>query len=307
MIKIANAPCSWGALEFNLPGQGASYQQVLNEIKETGYAGTELGDWGFMPTDPQALRRELAARALELVGAFVPVAFLDEKARAEGEQRAIKTARLLADTAGPEPFLVLADDNGKDSQRTKLAGRIKPGQTLKPEQWKSYGANVNRLAAAVKRETGLRSVFHHHCAGFVETHWEIEALLENTDPSLVGLCFDTGHYRFGGGTEPVQLLQRYRNRLWHIHFKDCSAAMLVESQKQEWDYFDSLKHGIFCELGRGDVPFKAVLEELRDSNYSGWIVVEQDVLPGMGVPKQYALSNRQFLRQTTEKETANQR
>jgi inosose dehydratase len=301
MIKIANAPCSWGALEFNLPGQGASYQQVLNEIKETGYAGTELGDWGFMPTDPQALRRELAGRALELVGAFVPVASLDEKARAEGEQRAIKTARLLADTAGPEPFLVLADDNGKDSQRTKLAGRIKPGQTLKPEQWTSYGLNVNRLAAAVKRETGLRSVFHHHCAGFVETPWEIEALLENTDPSLVGLCFDTGHYRFGGGNEPVQLLRHYRDRLWLVHFKDCSAAVLVQSQQQQWDYFDSLKHGIFCELGRGDVPFKAVIEELRHANYSGWIVVEQDVLPGMGAPKQYALSNCQFLRQTMEK------
>jgi inosose dehydratase len=52
MLKIANAPCSWGVLEFDLEGKAAGYVQVLNEMVETGYQGTELGDWGFMPTDP---------------------------------------------------------------------------------------------------------------------------------------------------------------------------------------------------------------------------------------------------------------
>ena len=63
-IRIANAPCSWGVLEFDLEGEAAGYAQVLDEIAETGYAGTELGDWGFMPTDPAALRAELARRGL---------------------------------------------------------------------------------------------------------------------------------------------------------------------------------------------------------------------------------------------------
>src|SRR3954463_3567179 len=94
-IKVANAPCSWGVLEFNLPGQGAAYQKVLNEISETGYVGTELGDWGFMPTHPQLLRGELDKRGLGLVGAFVPVAFSKEPAYADGEKRAIETARLM--------------------------------------------------------------------------------------------------------------------------------------------------------------------------------------------------------------------
>jgi len=38
-IKIANAPCSWGVLEFELEGEAADYRQVLNEIVETGYQG----------------------------------------------------------------------------------------------------------------------------------------------------------------------------------------------------------------------------------------------------------------------------
>jgi len=34
----------------------------------------------------------------------------------------------------------------------------------------------------------------------------------------------------------------------------------------------------FCPLGEGDLDVEAMLSEIQDS-YSGWIVVEQDVLP----------------------------
>jgi inosose dehydratase len=238
----------------------------------------------------------LEGRKLELLGAFVPVAFVNESAHAEGEARAVKTAKLMADAAGSNPFLVLADDNGKDPLRTKNAGRIEAADSLTPKQWETFGKGVNRVAEAIRRQTGLRTVFHHHCAGFVETPWEIEALLRATDPNLVGLCFDTGHYRFGGGPDPAAALHQFRDRTWHVHFKDCSPAMRTESKQKAWDYFESLKHGIFCELGKGDVDFPAVTRELRATGYEGWIVVEQDVLPGMGAPKEYARRNREYLR-----------
>ena len=295
-IRIANAPCSWGVLEFDLPGKALGYGQVLDEIKATGYAGTELGDWGFMPTDPAVLRDELKARELLLLGAFVPVDFSRESAHAEGVERAVRTAQLMADAAGSSPFLVLADDNGKDPTRTQCAGRIRPEQSLSLAQWEIYGRGVNRVAEAIRRRTGLRAVFHHHCAGFVETPWEIERLLAVTDPKWVGLCFDTGHYRFGGGDDPAAALRRFRDRIWYVHFKDCSPAVRAQSKEKGWDYFESLKHAVFCELGQGDVNFAAVTAELKATQYDGWIVVEQDVLPGMGEPKEYARRNREFLK-----------
>jgi inosose dehydratase len=208
----------------------------------------------------------------------------------------VRTARLMAEAAGGEPFLVLADDNGKDPVRTRLAGRVERHQSLSDQEWKAYGSRVNRVAETIRNQAGLRTVFHHHCAGFVETPWEIEALLAVTDPALVGLCFDTGHYRFGGGEDPARALRQHRERIWYVHFKDCSPAVRAESRSKGWDYFESLRHGIFCELGKGDVDFAAVTAELRASRYEGWIVVEQDVLPGMGEPKLYAGRNREFLR-----------
>jgi inosose dehydratase len=294
-IHIANAPCSWGVLEFDLPGKALGYAQVLDEIRDTGYAGTELGDWGFMPTAPAVLRRELDARQLRMAGAFVPVAFADMKAHARGVEVAVRAATLLAAIEGRAPFIVLADNNGNDPLRTKSAGRIGPGDGLSDQQWATFAEGVEIVARAVHEQTGLRSVFHHHAAGFVETPLEIDRLLSLTDPKLVGLCLDTGHLRFGGG-DPLTTLHRHRSRVWHVHFKDCSPSIRLASRAGNWDYFESLKHGIFCELGKGDADFHGVLDELRRTSYSGWIVVEQDVLPGMGIPREYAQRNRDYLR-----------
>jgi len=294
-MPVANAPCSWGVLEFDLPGKALGYAQVLDEIRDTGFVGTEFGDWGFMPTEPAALRRELAARNLAMVGAFLPIAFVDKRTHVPGAEVAVRTAKLLAAVEGKSPFIVLADDNGKNSARTKQAGRITARDGLSDAQWAAFAEGVEHVARAVREQAGLRCVFHHHAAGFVETPDEIARLLEFTDPEFVGLCFDTGHYRFGGG-DPLAALRRHRDRIWHVHFKDCSPAVHQRSRAEGWDYFGSLKHGIFCELGSGDVDFAAVIAELRRTNYADWIVVEQDVLPGMGAPKEFAQRNRDYLR-----------
>ena len=295
MIKVANAPCSWGVLEFDFDGEVIGYAQVLDEIHETGYAGTELGDWGFMPTDPDVLKRELTSRKLELLGAFVPVALADSSAHPKGVETAVRTAEFLAAVSPGKPFIILADDNGKDPMRTQYAGRIRSEQGLTDNQWLTFATGVEQIAQTVKTKTGLRVIFHHHCAGFVETPAEIEKLMNLTDPNLLGLCFDTGHYRFGGGN-PIAGLKIHGDRIWHVHFKDCQPQVAAKSRAEQWDYFQSVQQGVFCELGRGNIDFSSVLAELSGMKYEGWIVVEQDVLPGMGSPSESARHNREFLR-----------
>ena len=293
-MKIANAPCSWGVLEFELDGEAPDYIQVLDEMHAIGYTGTELGDWGFMPTDPEQLRTELASRELTLLGAFVAVALADAGTHAAGEASALQHARLLAEVGGDIPFIVLSDDNATTKLRTRYAGRIRPEHGLTPAQWDTFVHGAHRIAESVRDETGLRTVFHPHCAGYIETATEIDTLMERTDPDLIGLCFDTGHYRFGG-SDPLKAFDRYADRIWHVHFKDCHPDIAARSRKGKWDYFASVGNGVFCELGNGDVDFPAFLTELRNRDYNGWIVVEQDVLPGMGNPYESAERNLQYL------------
>jgi inosose dehydratase len=257
MIKIANAPCSWGALEFELEGKSLGHQQVLSEMVETGYAGTELGDWGFMPSNPTELKKVLDEKKLQLLGAFVPVALASLEAHAAGIELALKTAGLMFDAGYKNAFIVLADENGSIEERTKNAGRITPKMGLKEIQWKIFADGAEKVAQAVKDTYGMQTVFHHHCGGYVETPQEVAKLMELTNPEILGLCLDMGHFAFGGGNPVAE--------------------------------------GVFCELGKGNVDFNSIVKILNEKGYDGWIVVEQDVLPGMGNPKVCAKRNREFI------------
>jgi inosose dehydratase len=312
-IRIANAPCSWGTLEFSgLEGERIAYGQMLDELRDTGYVGSELGDWGYMPTEPAALRAELERRNLAMVGAFVPVALKYPDAHTSGEAEALKVARLLAattangrihspsTTGGQRAFVILADANGTDPVRTKHAGRITPEMGLSLAEWETFARGAERIARTVREETGLPTAFHHHCAGYVETPEEIARFLDMTDPDLLGLVFDTGHYLYGTGLTQGQRvldgLDRFGKRIRHMHLKDCQSEIAGQARTEGWDYFTAVQHGVFCELGKGSVPFAAVAEWLRGHGYHGWMVVEQDILPGMGNPKASAQRNRSYLR-----------
>ena len=243
---------------------------------------------------PVALHDETSRRNLRLIAAFVPVALANTSAHAPGIATAVKTARLLRDADGPDAFIVLSDDNGSVPARESRAGRITAADGLDAQQWARFAAGADAVAKAVKDETGLRTVFHPHCAGYVETANEIDELMNRTDPSRLGLCLDTGHLVYAGA-DPLQVLADHQSRIWHVHFKDCDPAVAQHAREKGLGYLAAVRSQLFCELGRGSVDFAAVRAALANSNYDGWIVVEQDVFPGYGSPQENAARNRQFL------------
>ena len=142
MIRVANAPCSWGVLEFETTGRApAPASQVLDEMAAAGYAGTELGDWGFLPTEPAALAAEVgAARALRSSARSCRSRWRVTTRIDEGVERAVRTARLLAGRRADRTprSIVLSDDNTSVPNRTARAGRIREEDGLSADEWDGF-------------------------------------------------------------------------------------------------------------------------------------------------------------------------
>lgn len=303
-LKIGNAPCSWGTIEGMNESERLSFETMLDELVAAGYTGTELGDYGFMPTDSSALRTALTTRDLTMLGAYVDVSLAKPEAQEEGLARALTVARLLQSVAdvGDEawqPYLVLADRHSENPSRFQHAGRVTKDLSLTDAQMQAFAEHANRIGRAVTQESGLKTVFHHHCAGYIETPEEIERFLALTDPELIGLVFDTGHYLYGSGTNDAgiatEALTRWQERIHYVHFKDLDPAVASSARQEGWDYKKAIGRGVFCELGRGAIDFRGVVETLKTLPYQGWITVEQDMLPGLGTPKESAARSRAFL------------
>ena len=163
---FASAPDSWGVLDYPGPSWKQSYEKMLDEMVSAGYAGTELGPYGFFPTDPKILQPQLDKRKLTLLASFVPVKMTDPAAGAACIERIRNVGGLLA--ALKAPFLVMADD--QSPERNAFSGRAydKDCPTLSADQWKHVGKIVAD-AEKVANEFGLDLVFHPHVATYVET------------------------------------------------------------------------------------------------------------------------------------------
>jgi len=295
ILGVANAPVSWGVLEYDVDGNPPDFRAVLDQMAEADYTGTELGDTGFLPTEPDELRAELFDRDLELVASFNGLNLSNLQPEVLGDIQVLESARLLAEVGGQNAIVVICDSPCVDSLRTDCAGRIQPEQAMNQELWEHAAKIANQVATQVFDSTGLRTAYHPHCATFVETPQEVEIMMEITHPHVLGLCVDTAHYSYGGG-DPLQLIRRYGTRVWHVHYKGFNGNLAAEARMGEMDYHEAVELGVFSELQESHLDFAAITEALEDVGYGGWIVVEQDVHPGRGEPFESAKRNREFLK-----------
>jgi inosose dehydratase len=273
-IRVANAPCSYGAFEITVgvvPDVPDS-ETVLAAIGAAGYQGTELGPPGYLG-DLDSLGTRLEGHALELVGGYIPFRFSEPEHWDEDLEEMSVTLDLFA-AGGGSPKPVLADAGS--AERIRFPGRAASDRSIGLDD-AGWGRLADGVAKAVElaRDRGFEPTFHHHTATYVEAPWEIERVLELTD---VGLLLDTGHLALGGG-DPTTALRDWGERINHLHVKDVRNDVLAGVIADGADMPEAWRRGVFCELGTGDVDLDSFFTELGRSRYAGWLVVEQDMVP----------------------------
>jgi inosose dehydratase len=303
-FRLACAPVSWGVQDYYDPAWDQPYEQMLDEMLEGGYTGTELGPYGYFPTDAKTLRPVLLSKGLAMLSSFVPVNLGDAAAAPEVIGHIRKVGSLLA--ALGAPYIVLADAQSGDRER--IAGRVPAdgSASLRAEQWKSV-ARVAGEAERIASGFGLDLVFHPHVATFVETPREVEQFFDTVSATKIGLCLDTGHCLYGGG-DPTVEANRYKTLLRYIHIKDINRSTLDEATRKGLTFDQAVEIGVFSQIGEGCVNFPSFFNAICSNGYSGWCVVEQDIKFGVApvAPKDSMAASARYLRRVIERLDATQ-
>lgn len=272
LISVANAPVSFGVFELSDAPPPLTSAEMVSAIAAAGYEGIDLGPLGYLGT-----KDDLAERlgGLLLAGGWADLRFADAGAFDKGLAALDATLEVFAEAPPAPDHLKPRPTLGCSGTPARFArpGGNAPG--LEPGEWPGYAARVQQAADRC-RDAGFEPAFHHHLGTYVETPEDVERLLELTD---VQLCLDTGHLLLAGG-DPVTALRDWAGRVGHVHVKDGDRAILARALADGVDLRELMGRGGFAPLGEGELDLPGVVRALDEIGYTGWVIIEQDTLPG---------------------------
>ena len=248
------------------------WRRFLDQVAEAGYAWTELGPYGYLPTEEASLRSELKQRGLKLCGGAIGGDLADPEAWPKLKRQLSGVGRLLS--AFDARVLILIHDSYTDL----LTGeKVAPTQ-LDEDGWRGLIETTERVAESARDQFGLTLAFHPHAETHVEFEDQIEAFLADTDPQLVSLCLDTGHHAYCGG-DPVRFMRKYHERIPYLHLKSVDSQVLLKIRSEDIPFAKAVAMHVMCEPSMGAVDILAFRDLLLEINYSGFVIVEQDMYP----------------------------
>jgi inosose dehydratase len=273
VIRLGNAPVSYGVYGHVAGGSAASPAELLATMAAAGYDGSELGPPGFFGSAAQTADA-FAAAGLVAVGGYVPVHFAADDDVVSRDFDGLRRTCEELSACGGTGLVILADEGSPELLLNPARPYADRSLALDGAAWRRL-ARLTGQAMEIAAGYGLRTSFHPHVSTYVESPWEVEWLLALTD---VQLTLDTGHILLAG-SDPAQCLRGWRPRVNHVHIKDVRLEALRSAKAEHRTDFDIWWAEVATPLGSGDVDIDGVLAALAVTGYDGWLVVEQDRAP----------------------------
>jgi len=216
---------------------------MIEVIAKAGFSGIQpIFTWMGDLIDPALLEGKLKEQGIEL--AALALALDWNEAEETGREREVADHAIRVLQKFPGAVLNTV--------------QIPTGRHNIVERQKNLINIVNRVSARAA-EKGVPCSYHPNSphSSIIRTAEDYKIVLESLDATVTGWTPDVGHI-INGGMDPLEKMKEYQALINHVHFKD-------------WD-----GNPEFALMGKGKVDLLSVTQWLKDINYKGWIICEDE-------------------------------
>jgi inosose dehydratase len=230
-----------------MSGNGATHQgrlgHMIEIIAQAGFTGIQpIFTWMGELVDPDRLEAKLKEQGIEL--AAVALALEWNGAEETHSERLIANNAISLLERFPGAMLNTV--------------QIPTGRHDLEARRRSLVNIVNTVSARAK-DKGVPCSFHPNSphTSIIRTEEDYKVVLESLDTTVTGWTPDVGHI-INGDMDPLTKMKEYASLINHVHYKD-------------WD-----GNPEFTLMGNGKVDLLSITQWLKDINYGGWIICEDE-------------------------------
>lgn len=291
-VKLGIAPIAWTNDDLPTLGGENTFEQCISEMALAGFSGSEIGS--KFPKDARQLQKALNLRKLEICNAWFSSYLISQPF--EDTERLFREKAAFLCKMGAK--IIGVSEQSYSTQGIITQPIFEDRHCMNEEEWNLLSNGLNRLGKIAKEIYGLLLTYHHHMGTVVQNDKETERLMAETDPSYVGLLYDSGHFAYSK-ENAVEMVEKYAGRIRHVHLKDIRSDVVRRVKDERMSFLEGIKEGTFTVPGDGDIDFGTIFQVLDASGYEGYMVVEAEQDPGNANPLEYALKARVYIAQET--------
>ncbi|GAA4441328.1 hypothetical protein GCM10023188_39720 [Pontibacter saemangeumensis] len=237
---------------------------MIEVIAKAGFTGIQpIYSWMGDLQDADRLEAKLKEEGIELAALSLAMDWNGAEESEKEREEADQAIRLLQRFPGAILCTVQ-----KPSGRHDLTSRR---QNL---------VNIVNSVSRRAMERGVPCSFHPNSphTSITRTEEDYSIILEALDSEATGWTPDVGHI-INGGMDPLEKMKEYASMINHVHYKD-------------WDGAPE-----FALMGKGKVNLPAITQWLKDRDYKGWIVCEDEGKEALENPDAVTLHDGQWIRE----------
>lgn len=256
-IEVGIAPIHWQ--------HDIKISDAMGNISKANFDGCELSPQ--FPQDPFLLKSSLKQHGIKISSAQFHSYFTDKDRFNESVNRFLDHMHFLNAISAKRVIVCECTNNTFENTAMPM---LDAQPTMSSAQLRLLVDGLHKITSFAQ-EAGIQIVYQPRIGTMIHSEATIKTLMEKTDPALISLLIDTGHFAVLG-IDPAAVLKTYGQRVNYIYLKDINSRVLQKARDEHLSYQHAKEAGLFTTLGKGSLNFRDLLKTIKTMGYHGWVV-----------------------------------